>query len=352
MKPGAAQVLIVDDEPHICELIRDSLLTMGCRCQTTTEPRLARQLLDTQQFSLMVTDVVMPDVSGLDLLAHVRKNVPGCKVILITGQGNTKILTEALNLGAYEFIPKPLNIQHLTDAVLRAMRSPQDEGMLSVRAAKAILRPALDNLSLSKAIETEYRLAQASLESIGALARAVEAKDPYTHRHSEQVAHYAVNLAEFLEIPSADVKVIRTAALLHDIGKIGIPDKILTKPGKLTDEEFAHVRRHPVLGGEILKNISVFANEALIVRHHHEWWDGNGYPDGLAGEAIPLGARIINIADSIDAMLMRRTYKDAFPIQKMLSEVSRCAGRQFSPDIAAAAVEWCRMNPQKMILPN
>ena len=130
-----------------------------------------------------------------------------------------------------------------------------------------------------------------------------------------------------------------------------MPDYILTKPSHLTEEEFNLICRHPVLGSEILQNISMFASEARLVRHHHEKWNGMGYPDGLAEERIPLGSRIINVADSMDAMLMQRTYKGAYSVEMMLSELVRCSGVQFDPQIAQVAVQWCQSNPDSLILP-
>jgi putative nucleotidyltransferase with HDIG domain len=193
---------------------------------------------------------------------------------------------------------------------------------------------------------------QASLDSVTALVRAVEAKDPYTRRHSEQVAHYTVHFARAMNLPHEIVESARVAALLHDIGKIGVPDRILTKTGPLTDNEFEQIRRHPALGSDILSSITVFGREAQLVRHHHERWDGKGYPDGLVGEESPLASRIIQVSDSIDAMLMERTYKAGCPVQQMLGELIRCAGKQFDPRIAALALQWCSANPRKMILPD
>lgn len=201
------------------------------------------------------------------------------------------------------------------------------------------------------ALESKSQTRQALLDSVRALAQAVEAKDPYTRRHSEQVAHYAVSLAAAMGVSEAVVESIRVASLLHDIGKIGVPDNILTKRGALTEEEFKYIRRHPALGADILGNVALFSQEAQIIRHHHERWDGKGYPDGLAGEESPLASRIINVADCMDAMLMERTYKQGYPVETMLHEMARCAGTQFDPRIATAAVQWCRMNSDKLILP-
>jgi putative nucleotidyltransferase with HDIG domain len=192
---------------------------------------------------------------------------------------------------------------------------------------------------------------QASLDSVKALVRAVEAKDPYTRRHSEQVAHYAVSIATAMGLSGPALESTRIAALLHDIGKIGVPDHILIKPGALTDEEFQYIRRHPALGSDILASITLFGKEAKLVRHHHERWDGKGYPDGLTGEETPLVSRIIQVADCIDAMLMERTYKKGYPVDTMLGELVRCAGTQFDPKIAAAALAWCQSHREGLFLP-
>jgi HD-GYP domain-containing protein (c-di-GMP phosphodiesterase class II) len=143
----------------------------------------------------------------------------------------------------------------------------------------------------------------------------------------------------------------RVASLLHDIGKIGVPDFVLTKPGPLTDEEFQYIRRHPALGSDILASITLFGSEAAMVRYHHERWDGKGYPDGLTGEESPLISRIIQVADCIDAMLMDRTYKKGYPVEKMLFELTRCAGTQFDPKIAVAAQAWCQSHQETLFLP-
>jgi len=278
----------------------------------------------------------MPDVSGLELLAYIRQSSPACKVILITAVHNRQYLVDALSLGAYDYFQKPFDINQLLGTVTQAVTERTPTLRLAVKAAEAM--------------HGKDQAARIAIESVSALVRTVEAKDPYTKQHSEHVTHYAVNLSRCVKLPVDTIQSIRTASLLHDIGKIGVPDHILTKPGPLTQEEFGLVRQHPLLGAEILRNISVFAGEARLVRHHHENWDGSGYPDGLAGEDIPLGARIINIADSIDAMLMERSYKKSYSVEKMLSELDRCAGAQFDPELARTAVRWCGDHPDRMVL--
>lgn len=337
MQSTENQVLVVDDEPQICTLVRDALSLGGIRCLVAATPRQALELLRANEITVVLTDIAMPELSGLDLLTQIQQIRPSCKVILMTGQASTQCLADALNLGAYDFFRKPFDLRKLTETIAKAAGDRSSHKVLPLRAAKAM--------------QMEDQLRNASLESILALAKAVEAKDPYTRRHSENVTHYSVSFANYLGLPDELVESIRVSALLHDIGKIGIPDQILTKPGALTDEEFEMIRKHPTLGAEILKNISRFTKEAQCVRYHHERWDGAGYPDGLEAEQIPLGARIIGVADSMDAMLHRRVYKEAFPVQRVLKELADCAGTQFDPAIAAAAIEWSNKNPGNLILP-
>jgi len=331
------KVLIVDDEPTIAELIADGLRPHGFRCKTADDPRRARLLLRRRRFDVLVVDVHMPGGSGLDLLAHVRRTAPAVRVILISGVATTDSLAKALDLGAYDYFPKPLNMGQLAKSVWAAARETASGSRLPRRAARAM--------------QLEAQFAHATLESIGALVQAVEAKDPCTRRHSEQVAHYATRLATFLRLPKETIDTIRTASLLHDVGKIGVPDRILTKAGPLDEAEFAEIRRHPALGAKILAKISLLAGEARLVRSHHERWDGTGYPDGLAGSEIPVGARIINLADAMDAMLMERTYKPAYPVGKMLRDLERGAGSHFSPNLARHAADWCRNHREQLILP-
>ena len=338
MNTRAKTVLIVDDEPQLCLLIGDELSARGFDCHTTIDPQEARYLLDVERYDVLIADIAMPHVGGLDLLALVQQNTPECKVILITGISSREYLAQALMVGAYDYVEKPFSMDELLDSVRRATNDQADIPRLPMRAAIAM--------------ELSEHAAQTAFESIRALVKAVEAKDPHTRRHSEHVACYAVDLSAALGGDANVQETVRIAALLHDVGKIGVPDHILTKPGKLTNEEFEHIRRHPTLGSDILSNITLFGEHAMAVRHHHEKWDGSGYPEQLAAEEIPWISRIINIADSMDAMLMQRTYKDSYSIDKMLGELQRCAGTQFDPEMAVVAVAWCNQNTDKLFLHN
>ena len=193
--------------------------------------------------------------------------------------------------------------------------------------------------------ELQAELRQTCLQSVMAFVAAVEAKDPYTERHSKTVAFYAKKFAERMKLPKDQVDVIRTAAVLHDIGKIGIPDAILTKPTKLTSEEFDLIKQHPRMGVQILEHTRFLKAELPLVLHHHEHWDGTGYPSGLRGEQIPFGARILHIADAIDAMASQRSYQEAFDNQRIIREISLHRGTQFDPTLADVAIDWIRDNP-------
>ncbi len=337
MQNVLSRVLVVDDEPQVCQLVREELMDGGFECHVASDAEQALQFAQSGQYGLMIVDIRMPGTSGLELLSQVKKACPNCKVILVSGYFCHEYLAQALVLGAYDYVQKPFKMGEITELTRTAFSGKSDLPQLASRAATAM--------------QLSHQARQVSLDSIRALVQTVEAKDPYTRRHSEQVMYYATEIAKSMGMPRPALETLRVAAILHDIGKIGVPDKILTKPGQLTEEEFVHIRRHPALGSDILANISLFATEAKLVRHHHENYNGTGYPDGLAGEEIPLGSRILLTADSIDAMLMERTYKKGYPVEKMLDQLIRCAGTQFDPQIASAAVQWVRMNPTRLILP-
>jgi len=189
-------------------------------------------------------------------------------------------------------------------------------------------------------LSTEYT------ETTRALVAAVEAKDPYTRTHSMAVADLAAGIGQRLSLPGATLSALRTAALLHDIGKIGIPDAILTKPGRLSEMEFDEVRRHPETGAAILGHAKQFADVRPMILHHHEHFDGNGYPAGLAGDNIPIGARVLAMADALDAMLSPRSYKSAYSIERVIQEIQAAKGKQFDPHVADVTLAWLQQAPQ------
>ncbi len=187
------------------------------------------------------------------------------------------------------------------------------------------------------------------LQAAHAFVAAVEAKDPYSREHSFTTCYYAVGLALRLKLPTSRLVPLRTAALLHDIGKIGIPDAILNKPGPLTPADFDEVKRHPQLATDILRHTRFFEDELPIILHHHERYDGTGYPAGLVGADIPLEARILCVADAMEAMFARRSYKSGYSIQRVRRELVECSGRQFDPRVAQAAIKWLDSQPERFV---
>lgn len=334
----AMGILVVDDDPGVCQLVQEGLGDLGFRCQAVSDPRAARDMMDNSAVDLLISDIAMPGMTGLELLAHARRRVPPCKVILVTGVSSRSYRAEALAQGAFDYLEKPFTMERLAEVVTDALgqQGPRQRRLPEWSAG---------------ASQPPQPIRPVSWDTIQTLVRAIEAKDPYTRWHSEQVAGYAWHLAGALGVPEGSRQTIRLAALVHDVGKIGVPDRILTKAGPLSEEEMDIMRRHSAVGADILGFTADFATEARIVRHHHEAWNGRGYPDRLTGEEAPLGSRIIHVADAMDAMLMQRSYKQAYPVEKMLDELMRCAGTQFDPRIAAAAILWCRHNSDKLVLP-
>ena len=337
MPTHSSRVLIVADEPGVTDRITTALTQVGIEPAVAAGSDEAKRRLTGESFSVAIVCTSLPNISGLELLAHARRSAPHCEVVLVSATCGREYLAEAFRLGAYDCFGAAFDAGQLVQAVLAAAREDSPFRFLTANAVRAMRAEPLPQ--------------SVPLDTVRALACAVEARDAYTRRHSEQVTHYAVSLARSMDLPRDVIHAVRLAALLHDVGKIVVPENVLIKPGPLTEEEFHHVRRHPDVGAEILKNVRNFAVEATMVRHHHENWDGSGYPDGLQGEEIPLGSRVIRVADTIDAMLMPRSYRDARSVEQMLDELARCAGKQLDPRLAAIAVQWCRANPDALILP-
>ncbi len=354
MSVGTINVLVVDDEPHVCRLIENVLVSDEFHCVSTHSGKEAGRLLLERKFDVVILDLLMPDVSGMDMLKFISSRGLPTQAICITGVPSDQSAREALAAGAFDFIEKPFDVLHLIESIRRASESRSGLVGGKIEVAPSTERPADEReefLATPAQVGSDGQLKQMLLESACTLIRTIEAKDPCTHRHSEHVAYYAEQLARYTGVSEEATEPICVAALLHDIGKIAFPDSVFGKPGKLNRTEFALVSRHPDVGAAILNNISTMKAEARLVRYHHESWDGSGYPAGMSGEKIPLGSRIINITNSIDAMLMHRTHKQAYPVEWMLEELDRCAGKQFDPDLARQAGDWCRNNLSKLILP-
>jgi putative two-component system response regulator len=308
------RILVIDDEAVIRDLMVEILESGGYEVEGVGAFERALALLERKDFDAVVSDIVMPGCSGLDLLEAIHARRPALPVILVTGAGTYENLSQALARGAAGLVTKPFTHAALHDAVADALtRAERTERDLRER----LLTPTLAS----------------------ALANAIEMRDPYLHGHCERLAALAVRLAMRLGLSSGDVESVRLGAILHDIGKIGIPDAILLKEGPLDEQEFAKIKQHPALGDELLAPIDLLGSSRPIVRHHHERWDGGGYPDGLTGTGIPLGARIVSVADAIEVMASRSLYRAPRSQDEIVAELRRNAGCQWDPQVVEAALE-------------
>jgi response regulator RpfG family c-di-GMP phosphodiesterase len=272
----------------------------------------------------------MPGMDGLTLLAALLARDPDAAVIVLTGAPDIKTAIESLKRGAADFILKPVNVDELLIAAERALERRQlliehrqYQALLEARVAEA----TRDLQQAYRDLQDTYR---ATLETLGA---ALDSRDVGTESHSRRVHGYALATARVHGMREEELVDLAHGVLLHDIGKIGIPDSILLKPGKLTDEEWAIMRRHPEIGKRLIENIPFLRGAVPIVYCHHERWDGSGYPRGLKGEEIPLGARIFAVVDAFDAMTFDRPYSRAIPFAEAKAEIQRCAGTHFDPAV-------------------
>jgi len=328
MSNDGRRVLIVDDDRQVRDVLHEIFLSNGYKCQVATDGREGLDLFQTTRPPLTVTDVKMPVMDGLEFLKAVRGFDPDAAVIMLTGVGDVKIAIESLKVGADDFIIKPVNVDELLIAAERAVERRQL--LIERREYQATLerrvQEATRDLALTlRELQETYR---ATLEALGS---ALDTRDVATEAHSRRVRGYALTIARACGVPERDIKDIEHGVLLHDIGKIGIPDAILLKPGPLTPEEWTIMRTHPEVGQHLIERIPFLRGAVPIVYHHHEKWDGTGYPLGLRGEAIPLGARIFAVADALDAMTFDRPYSKAVPFDAARKEIQRCAGSHFDP---------------------
>jgi putative two-component system response regulator len=303
-----SHILVIDDEDVIRLLVVEILESAGYDVTSAKSAERALALLDEAEFDLVVSDVVMPGLSGLELLEAVRARHASLPVVLVTGAGTYDTLSQALTRGAAGLVTKPFAHSDLQSAVADALE----------RATRS-------------RDELRERLLAPTLAS--ALANAIEARDEYLHGHCERLAALAVRVSELLGLPTDQVETVRLGAILHDIGKIGIPDRVLLKPSALDDEERRIVETHPEIGDKLLEPLDLLAGARPIVRHHHERWDGTGYPDRLSGTAIPLGARIVAVADSVEVMSSRQLYRQPRSPEQIVEELRTWSGKQWDPEI-------------------
>ncbi len=317
------EILVIDDDPEICHLLSDMLKKDGHRVNCAYNGSEALKIMAKERPSLILCDVKMSPVNGIEVLQEVKKIDEELPVIMISGSGTHDKVVKALDLGALDFIAKPFRLSRMKNIVSKALR--EGNGRQPIQSVK----------KGEQFSPTELILRQSYIDILRTLAMTLETKDPYTKKHSAQVTKYAVALAKVLGLPDDEVEVLKHASSLHDIGKIGISDVILRKPSKLSQEEWDIIKKHPEIGENIIEPLKLLRLEQPAIRHHHERYDGKGYPDGLKGESIPLQARILAIADAYDAMSSERPYRRAMTEKEVKGEMIRCSGRQFDPELAA-----------------
>lgn len=319
-------ILIVDDNKTNLTLAKNEL-SKEYQVTPVLSGFAALQFLEKRSTDLILLDINMPEMDGRETMRRIKANEKWSKIpiIFLTADSTPETESQCLSDGADDFIAKPFVPQVMQSRVSRILELSD-------------LRNDLE----AKLVEKTKEVEMVTLNAVMAIANTIEAKDLYTSGHSNRVAKCSVEIAKRMGMSEDDIKELNFKALLHDIGKIGVPDAILNKPMALADDEFAIIKKHPVIGGDILKNIAIVSNLHYGALYHHERYDGKGYPKGLMGDEIPYEARIIAIADTYDAMTSDRAYRKALPRELVIAELERCKGKQFEPKITDVFIEMLR----------
>jgi putative nucleotidyltransferase with HDIG domain len=336
------KILIVDDDSAVREVITVLLREEGYACTAVSSAEAALEAADQREYPLVISDVRMPGKDGFWLLDRLRDLHPDSAVVMLTAYGDTEAAVECLRNGAADYLLKPPKVTDLIRAIERAL------GRRRLELARQKYRRSLENRVREKTAElsrTLHDLESTYSQTLWSLVAALDAREHETSDHSQRVVRYTLAIARRLGVPDADLPSVGRGALLHDIGKIGVPDAILLKAGKLTASEWVEMRKHPQIGYEILRSIEFLGPSAEVVLCHQERYDGGGYPRGLSREAIPLAARIFAIADTFDAMTTNRPYRQGLPAEAARVEIARFSGTQFDPRCADA---FLSMRPEEI----
>lgn len=326
------RILIVDDEVEITEILAD-LLSEEYECIRAGSAEEALTRLQEKEFQLVISDITMPGMSGLDMIPHVKEIAPDTVVVMISGMQTVESAIGALRLGAFDYLMKPFDLRQVEAVVKRALEHHD------LVVAKQRYENHLEELVEQRTIELDKALNSlegAYRSTLKALTAALETRDSETHGHSERVVTYSLRLGREYGLSSEEMKALEFGSLLHDIGKIGVPDSILRKPAKLTEEEWVRMREHPLHGQQILRGIEFLQGASRVVAQHHEKWDGTGYPLGLRKEEIDICARIFSVADAFDAITSDRVYRRGKSYEAASQELDDWSGRQFDPKVVEA----------------
>jgi len=328
-KNNKESLLIVDDEIVIRRLLYGKLVAEGYTCYEASNAEEVMLAMCKYQPSLVILDIKMPGKSGVEILSDIKQKYPDTAVIMATAITDMNTAINCMKKGAYDYFSKPFNLEEVSIGVNRALEK---------RRLEINNREYRKNLE-EKVKEQAEKIRSSFLNAITSLAYALEAKDKYTSGHSRRVAEWSVKIARESGLSADYIEKVRLAGQVHDIGKIGIRSCILLKSEGLTEEEYRYIKSHPEVGERILTPIIEDKMIIEMVRHHHERYDGKGYPDGLKGEQIPLGARILAVADSYDAITSERPYRRAMKKEKALEEIKRCKGSQFDPKVVESFIK-------------
>ena len=318
-------ILIVDDEETVRRVLRKRLVREGYRCEEASNADEALEKLRSNPHELVIVDIKMPGKSGLELLSEIAASYSETAVVMATAITEAGVVIQCLKEGAQDYITKPFDLNEVVLSVERA---------LEIRRLELQIKEYQQHLE-QKVEEQTKEIRALFLGAIEALVFALEAKDKYTGGHSRRVTELAVAMGRELGLSPDELEDLRWGALLHDVGKIAVDPAIQNKPGKLTPEEYEHIMLHANIGSGIVKPV---ASERVVemVSHHHDHYDGSGLNQTVRGEDIPLGARVLAVADAFDAMTSDRPYRSALSIDEAIAEIGRCAGTQFDPVVVTA----------------
>ena len=330
------RILIVDDDASVRDVISVLLQEEGYECRTASSAEAALDIAAAEAPPLVISDMKMPGRDGIWLLEAFRERYPETAVIMLTGYGDTEAAVDCLRRGAVDYLLKPPKLTDLIRAIERALAKRRIE-LARKRYQKKLERKVRDRTG---ELRTALRNIQGTYQTtLLALVRALDAREHETSDHSQRVVKYTEAIAERLSLRGPELEEIGRGALLHDIGKIGVPDAVLLKPAKLTTEEWKEMRRHPDIGYDMIRSIEFLNTPAAIVLSHQERFDGRGYPRCLRGEEIHIGARIFAVADTLDAMTSDRPYRKGTTFENAVDEIQRCGGSQFDPEVVRAFMD-------------
>jgi len=331
------RLLVVDDEVACRNVMKTMLGELGTSCKTAASAAEALTVLRNESMDAIIADLNMPGVSGLGLLAEVRKLYPQLVFLMATGVDDVRLGIEAMRNGADDYLIKPLQIDTIMASLERAFHKKYLEREVEN------YRQNLERMVNDRTLRLQDALSQVEqtyADTVDALGAAIDLRDEQTAGHSRRVCLYSIKLLKAMNGSLQQLKSLSIGAILHDIGKLGISDAILLKPGALTIDERRIMRCHVQIGYDLIKRIPFLADAAQIILMHHERWDGSGYPQGLKGRDVPLGARIFAVADSVDAITSDRPYRSALSSDHARHEIERQAGTQFDPDVVRVFLSY------------